>query len=424
MAGQQLTAYLDLVNRTGSGVFSSKEDIVNDAVKNTYGISPFLRGKGINELFKGGKNITDEWFPDEGSTATTHLPGATFSWSSPNTSKYWTAPWRFVMDHMSFIDQEDDLNGPEQMTGMGRFQQVKSMMYGKKQRLMTSVMNKMDNLFFAEPDADLMEVTSSGSLATEPYSLGVFVNEYTSGQFNGAGSAGTAWTTVEGINPTSSGNSKWKNAYATYDSSALTATAATGTAITGINNSGDVIAGFDDMITRVNFVPPTSFQEYFERPEVDRMFISTSRKGYNHFMASTRARQSTWVWTGGGNNPNIGGLNYMGIPIHYWQGLDAATLYPNNRTLGSADNNVAEGNSGSANANMGLGPRYYFLHPKYMLPVFHEKWYIRFRPQITPSDQPEATIVPVSTWYNFVCRSRQRQGILSPLLNAFSAYTN
>ena len=105
----------------------------------------------------------------------------------------------------------------------------------------------------------------------------------------------------------------------------------------------------------------------------------------------------------------------MGIPIHYWQGRDAATLYPNHRTLGSADNNVAEGNSGSANANMGLGPRYYFLHPKYMLPVFHEKWYLRFRDPIKPSDQPEATIIPVSTWYNFVCRSRQRQGILGPL---------
>ena len=270
--------------------------------------------------------------------------------------------------------------------------------------------------------------TTSGSTATEPYSLGTFVHEYTNGQFNGAGSAGTAFTTVEGINPTSSGNTKWKNQYATYDSSALTATAASGTAITGIHNSGDVIAGFDDMITRVQFIPPTSFQEYFERAATDQMFVATSKKGYTHMQQSLRARQSTWNWTPSGNNPGISGLNYLGIPIYYWQGLDSATLYPNeSATPANTTDNVTEGATGvgpSVNVK-GIGPRYYFLHPKYMLPVFHDKWYIRFREKITPSDQPEATIVPVSTWYNFVCRSRQRQGILYPLAitgGVFSTY--
>jgi len=248
MAGASLNAYLDLVNRTGPAIFAGKEEIVNDAVKQTYGISPFMRGKGIAEMFRGGKYITDEWFPDESTTAVTHLPGASFTWSNPQTSKYWSANYRFLMDHMSVIDQEEDLNGPEQAAGMARFQQIKSMMWGKKQRLMTSVYNKMDNLLFAEPDFNAMEFsTSTSSTASEPYSLAAFVNEYGNGLFNstGTGAAGTAWTTVEGINPTSTGNTKWKKARVTYSSSSTAAAPATGTAATGVVNVGDVIAGFD-----------------------------------------------------------------------------------------------------------------------------------------------------------------------------------
>lgn len=431
MAGASLNAYLDLVNRTGPAIFAGKEEIVNDAVKQTYGISPFMRGKGIAEMFRGGKYITDEWFPDESTTAVTHLPGASFTWSNPQTSKYWSANYRFLMDHMSVIDQEEDLNGPEQAAGMARFQQIKSMMWGKKQRLMTSVYNKMDNLLFAEPDFNAMEFsTSTSSTASEPYSLAAFVNEYGNGLFNstGTGAAGTAWTTVEGINPTSTGNTKWKNARVTYSSSSTAAAAATGTAATGVVNVGDVIAGFDEMYLQVDFRPPTSFQEYFERAATDRMFVAASKKGYTHMQQSLRARQSTWNWTPSGNNPGISGLNYLGIPIYYWQGLDSATLYPNeSATPANTTDNVTEGAAGvGSSVNVkGIGPRYYFLHPKYMLPTFHEKWYIRFRDPIKPSDQPEATIIPVSTWYNFVCRSRQRQGILYPLAitgGVFSTY--
>lgn len=431
MAGASLNAYLDLVNRTGPAIFAGKEEIVNDAVKQTYGISPFMRGKGIAEMFRGGKYITDEWFPDESTTAVTHLPGASFTWSNPQTSKYWSANYRFLMDHMSVIDQEEDLNGPGQAAGMARFQQIKSMMWGKKQRLMTSVYNKMDNLLFAEPDFNAMEFsTSASSTSSEPYSLAAFVTEYGNGLFNstGTGAAGAAWTTVEGINPTSTGNTKWKNARVTYSSNSTAAAAATGTAVTGVVNVGDVIAGFDEMYLQVDFRPPTSFQEYFERAATDQMFVATSKKGYTHMQQSLRARQSTWNWTPSGNNPGISGLNYLGIPIYYWQGLDAATLYPNeSATPANTTDNVTEGATGlGSSANVkGIGPRYYFLHPKYMLPTFHEKWYIRFRDPIKPSDQPEATIIPVSTWYNFVCRSRQRQGILYPLAitgGVFSTY--
>jgi len=42
-------------------------------------------------------------------------------------------------------------------------------------------------------------------------------------------------------------------------------------------------------------------------------------------------------------------------------------------------------------------------------------------PAMRHPNQPFTTIVPVDSWYNFVCRSRQRQGILSPFGVEYSA---
>ena len=35
-------------------------------------------------------------------------------------------------------------------------------------------------------------------------------------------------------------------------------------------------------------------------------------------------------------------------------------------------------------------------------------------------NQPFTSIVPVDSWYNFVCRSRQRQGIVSPASDLYT----
>jgi hypothetical protein len=42
-------------------------------------------------------------------------------------------------------------------------------------------------------------------------------------------------------------------------------------------------------------------------------------------------------------------------------------------------------------------------------------------PAMRHPNQPFTTIVPVDSWYNFVCRSRQRQGILSPSTSVYNA---
>jgi hypothetical protein len=65
------------------------------------------------------------------------------------------------------------------------------------------------------------------------------------------------------------------------------------------------------------------------------------------------------------------------------------------------------------------GPRYYFINGNYMKSVFHSSRYMYSHPTMRHPNQPFTTIMPVDSWYNFICRSRQRQGILSPTGNLF-----
>ena len=96
---------------------------------------------------------------------------------------------------------------------------------------------------------------------TEPYSIPAFVNEDTNGLFNPQASA--AWTTVEGIDPTATGQTLFKPAQRTYSSEA-------------INDSANIIGQFDQMWKDVRFEMPPSYQEYFTSPAYNKQAIYTS----------------------------------------------------------------------------------------------------------------------------------------------------
>ena len=73
-----------------------------------------------------------------------------------------------------------------------------------------------------------------------------------------------------------------------------------------------------------------------------------------------------------------------------------------------------DGGTGTEGAATKQGPRYYFLNGNYMKFIFHQTRYMYQHEVMRHPNQPFTSIVPVDSWYNFVCRSRQRQGIVSP----------
>jgi hypothetical protein len=61
------------------------------------------------------------------------------------------------------------------------------------------------------------------------------------------------------------------------------------------------------------------------------------------------------------------------------------------------------------------GPRYYFINANYLKFVFHTTRYFYQHPTMKHPNQPFTTVMPVDCWHNFICRSRQRQGIIAPV---------
>ena len=379
--GSALDTFNDFMDSTGPAFLTGADDIVNEAVKNNYLLRRFMRGKGPSETLQGGSTIKDSILFDEKSTFQYYQPNETFTWTNPQVLDQWEIDWRFSVDHMSWTDHEIELN----VGGQGRnarHQTYKTIKRSKEQRLWTSLFNGMEDSLFAAPAAADME----GTGGTKPYSLPVFIT----GATNGASMSGA----IQNIDPAT--EAKWRNKTATYDPSSITT----------FDALADVIfPAFDSLYMDVQFMPPPSHQEYFENPSLNAMFIATSRRGQRAYVGCLRASQDTFV-TGSRQDPSYMKPQYAGVDLEYVAELDTAPIYGNTFQGTGA---VTE-SAGSTDA----GPRYYFINANYLKFVFHTTRYFYQHPTMKHPNQPFTTVMPVDCWHNFICRSRQRQGLIGP----------
>ena len=96
---------------------------------------------------------------------------------------------------------------------------------------------------------------------------------------------------------------------------------------------------------------------------------------------------------------------YAGLDLEYVAELDTAPIYGSTfETTGSNDESTGTD----------AGPRYYFINANYLKFVFHTTRYFYQHPTMKHPNQPFTTVMPVDCWHNFICRSRQRQGIIAP----------
>ena len=389
-----LSTFADFVASTGPAYLTSAEDVVNEACKNNYILRRFLRGKGPSEVIQGGATIKDTILFDEENTAQYYQPNETFTWQNPQVLTSWEIQWRFLADHMSWTDQEIELNVGGGMTKSARHQVFKKLKRTKEQRLWTSILNKMEDQLFAVPQTADQE-TSTG---LQPYSLPAFINENTNGLFykDAVETGKTAWTTVQGIDPTT--YSKWAPQAKTYTRVDPT-------------NAGSLFVAMDKMFLDVQFIPPPTQQEYFDDPKLNAMFIACSKRGQTAYQQMLRQAQDTFV-TSSRQDPAYMKPMYSGIALEYVSNLDTAALYQAETGTNPYRTELAGG--GGATLVEDAGPRYYFINANYLKPVFHTTRYMAKKTPMSHPNQPFTTVAPVDCWYNIVCRSRQRQGIVSP----------
>ena len=413
--GAALSTFNDFMTATGPAIYTGPEQVVNEAVRQNYLLRRFLRGKEGTSVCQGGTKIKDSIILDEDSTFQYYQPNETFTWRNPDILSEWEIDWRFAVDHMAWTDQEVELNSGGGLSRSGRFQVFKDLKRVKEQRLYTSFLNGIEDALFAVPNANTME-TSSG---TNPYSLFAFMNQGTSNLWGDGSSANHAnvFGTLQTLDPGT--KTKWQHQQSGYTNGA-------GDHLISNTDRG-LMAAFDDMYYKVKFQAPPTQKEYFESDNLFRQVILCSRNGINTYSAQLRASQDRFA-APSMQDPAFLKPTYGGIELEYVAGLDSAAVHPQtmSATTGAAnlDNNVAATATHFAtpatedNSTNATGPRYYWVNANYMNIVFHSSRYMVRHDVMRHPNQPFTSIQPIDCWYNLVCKSRNRLGLVSPNTNA------
>lgn len=383
----------DFMEGTGPAYVSSATDVVNDAQKRTYSFGWLLSGDIANKkVIQGGSEIREKVFFEHGDTFAFHDPGETRTWQNPQKLVRLRVYWRFGEAHMSWNKQEVMLNDQAKFGGAsGRFQQYVDLRNQKERMMWTDKWAGMEEALWAEPST-LME-NETGKI---PFSIPAFINEDTSGLFDPQ-DGGTVFTTIESIDPTDAalGRTGFVPQQRTYDTAIVDQD--------DMFNTDSILGQSDLMFMDLRFEQPPTFKEYFENPQFNKFRIAASSAGRAAMQQGLRGANDQVVM-GGKQDPAYPNPTFNGIPIMRVEELDTATLY----TTGS--DTASEGNASTT----ARGPRFYWINTEYLYPVFHDEMYFsKQKPMMHPND-PDTFVCPVNTWYNVICTSRRRQGILSP----------
>jgi hypothetical protein len=403
MSGTPATLFGNFMESTGPLYITTPDGVINDAqVNKTYSIGALMGGdRGYKKMIDGGSEIRFATIFETGNRTRFHQPGAVQNWAQPQKLVHGRAAWRFLITDMSWNLETVELN-----TGTGdMFQQFVDMKRNYEQVMWTDKWDFLENHIWSEPDFTEMESLAGGELG-KFYSVAAFINEYASGLFNSAGSAGTPWTTVHGIDPTSA--VKGQNRY--VPNTAVYSNMGSNASISASAFSSSIAGAFEKMWQKVHFEKPPTMGEYYSDPAYNNQQIFTSPEGQRAFTSFLRNNQDLFVIEGR-QDPAYPDPAYNFIPVKYVNALTTATLYPNNTTLNSASDNIAENTNATGNRE---GPRFYWINSNYLYPCFHSTYFFLRGKVREHYNDPDTFVIPVRTWGNLKCTSRQRQGLISP----------
>lgn len=377
MPGTALQNFNDFMSITGPSIYSGPGEFLNEAVKQTYSFSRFLKGANENKNFQGGDQIKDYIMFDESTTAQNYQPNAAFTWSQPQVVTEVAASWRFTTDHMSWTDQEIELNINGGANEKVQYKQRKNII---RNRMWTSLANFLESKIWADPQSAQAQMETASGL--NQYSIPAFITEDTTDYHpNG-------WTTILTVDPAT--QSKWRNQVSTYDYDDPADTS---------GNGNGLIDAFDSMYRKVKFIPPNFHKEAFEK-EGSRYTIFCSGGGLDLMKRLLRDRNDTLVKKQDAAYPRP---QFDGIDLEYVAYLDTATIdYPGSGTSTTELNATPD------------GYRYWFVDHEMLLPFFHTKRYFYGKEPYFLPQQPWTWVQPTDLWWNLWCRSRQRLGIIAP----------
>lgn len=376
MAGTVLSAFNQFVANTPLTVFTDANDFVNEATNRTYLLSKFLRGSGENDTIQGGREITDYLILDEQPMYRTYKPGEPVTYQNRNGTQQWYAPWRFSWDHMAWLAQEVELNtaGMTRSAIKGHF---KSVLRQKEIMLRTSILNGMEAQLTAVPTADMEDPDGEA-----PYSLWAFVNEETNGLYPG-------FTTVLRINPAT--YPQWAPQRVEYD------------AVAPGNATDGLFVAFRRMWNRTGFKTPKPFMDVDSKSlRSENRCILTSETGQVQYETLLQTSQDLFVRQGR-QDPSFGSPMFHDVPVEYIEAMDTIEIYD-------------DGSSGRTTEDQAdrPGARYAWVDLQTTRMFFHKNHYLKKEEVEKIQGQRDAYACPVSNWNNMTCRSRRRNGFITP----------
>lgn len=363
--------------------------MLNEAVKTTYSLPRFLKGKGIDKVIQSGERIKDDVMFDEARTFRNYKPNEEFTWTQPQVLTEMEIGWRFSIDHMSWTDHEITLNMNSGFSETYAMVQYKKLRKKIEQRMWTSIINGMEEKIWANASGTTNGNTTNGEMETikggEQYSIPAFISEDTT-NYHPFG-----WTTIMGIDPAE--EERWRNQVQTYDFD--------DPEDAGGDQQG-LIDAFDAMLTDVGFMPPDFHNEHFEGAYTNfRQSIFCSAGGLNQYKRLLRLSNDTLVrkQDASYNRPQFDGVDLVRVGQ-----LDTGLLdYDNDGTAATTELNADTD-----------GYRYWWSNGNYISPVWHNERYFFKKDPFFLEKQPYTWVCPVDLWWNFFCQSRQRQGIVAP----------
>lgn len=402
--GVTLPSLLDFIESAGPTLYSDPTQIINDAALHTYSFWRLLLGRPMSEVLQGGSEIRDDLMLTTSNTFSDYQIGDVFSYVRSDILTRWKIDWRFNKAYMIWHDQEVVLNGGQgQMTEDAMFQQYKVFWDKLQRQLWTDVYNGLEAQMWAVPDKTKQEAPDGKT----PYSLPCFICEETNTLPHSQTTAGPggAWTTVENIDPTAVGKTKWRNQINGYAAThPLTATTP-GNLGTTAPPARTMINALDDAIEDVKFIPPNGTKtQYFESAELNNQCLFTTKFGKNELIRLMRQDQDSYV-SKDRQDAHYGFPKYAGFDIVRVEALETTALYKN-ATTGL----VTEGDTNAA----GRGPRIYVTNGNYIRGTFHKDKFFEMTDVLTNPSQPFTHVKVLDLYTNNACRSRARHSIVTP----------
>jgi hypothetical protein len=368
-------SYLDFVLATRDVKLTKPDDVINEAMQNSYILTEMLRGKDAESITKGGSALVDFIQTATNGSFQTYRPGDNLTPVSADATKKISLAWRFMQCNYSWLDEEVVLNTDDPAAFFDIKRRYEAM-------AVTDFVQGIENKLWAVPSNTDMEDASNGK---EPYSIPCFVNEHTNTLPSG-------FTTVMTLSPSTT--TVWQNQKAGY----------TAANIANLTSTTGLMQALDTCLEKVEFEPvPFGPAKQFQEPSnLSKMMIATTLNGRNVYKSLLRSGNDRTVRP---QDAAYGSVTFSGYPLKRVNALETAAIYTGVGVAGSHTSGVA---------NDGY-PRFYFLNLNYLYPIFNrDKFFDPLAPIKGGPNKPNFNVQYYMTMGQLWCGSRKRQGIVYP----------